>query len=129
MVAKECPAQSIRTRSLEMTRRVFEVAAILAVIGLMTYSLAAQQAQKPLTNAGVIKMVKAKLSESVVVAAIQSSPANYDISPDGLIGLQKAGVTQNEMDAIVAAQKAANGGGAAAAPANADAASGNPAPA
>ena len=78
--------------------------------------LPGQQAQKPLTNAGVIKMVKAKLSESVVVATIQSSPANYDISPDGLIALQKAGVTQNEMDAIVAAQKAANGGGAAAAP-------------
>ena len=89
----------------------------------------AQQPQKPLTNAGVIKMVKAKLLESVVVAAIQSSPANYDISPDGLIALQKAGVTQNEMDAIVAAQKAANGGGAAAAPANADAGGGSPGPA
>ena len=89
----------------------------------------AQQAQKPLTNAGVIKMVKAKLSESVVVAAIQSSPANYDISPDGLIGLQKAGVTQNEMDAIVAAQKVANGSGASAAPANTDAGGGNPSPA
>lgn len=89
----------------------------------------AQQTQQPLTNAGVIKMVKAKLSESVVVAAIQSSPANFDISPDGLIALQKAGVTQNEMDAIVAAQKAANGSVATAAPVNADAGGASPAPA
>ena len=112
-----------------MIRRIFEVAGTLVVVGFMTFSLAAQQAQKPLTNAGVIKMVKAKLSESVVVATIQSSPANFDISPDGLIALQKAGVTQNEMDAIVAAQKAANGSGAAAAPANADAGAGTAAPA
>lgn len=112
-----------------MIRRVFEIAATLAVIGLMNYSLAAQQAQQTLTNAGVIKMVKAKLSESVVVATIQSSPANFDISPDGLIALQKAGVTQNEMDAIVAAQKTANGSGATAAPTNADAGGGSPAPA
>ena len=76
------------------------------LLGVLVLSSAAfcrvSWAQQPLTNAGVIKMVKAKLSESVVVAAIQSSPANYDISPDGLIALQKAGVTQNEMDAIVA---------------------------
>lgn len=112
-----------------MIRRIFEVAGTLVVAGFMTFSLAAQQAQQPLTNAGVIKMVKAKLSESVVVATIQSSPANFDISPDGLIALQKAGVTQNEMDAIVAAQKAANGSGATVAPANADAGGGSPAPA
>ena len=91
-----------------MMRGISKLAGTLTVIAVMACSLAAQHAQKPLTNAGVIKMVKAKLSESVVVATIQSSPANYDISPDGLIALQKAGVTQNEMDAIVAAQKAAN---------------------
>jgi len=34
-----------------------------------------QQAQKPLTNDGVVKMVQAGLAESVVIAAIQSSPA------------------------------------------------------
>src|SRR6185437_11385840 len=95
-----------------MMRGISKLAGTLTVIAVMACSLAAQHAQKPLTNDGVIKMVKAKLSESVVVATIQSSPANYDISPDGLIALQKAGVTQNEMDAIVAAQKAANTGGA-----------------
>jgi len=92
--------------------------AVLVLLSAAPCRLAfAQQAQKPLTNDGVVRMVKAKLAESVIVAAIQSSSANFDISPDGLIKLQNAGVTQNELDAILAAQKAANGGGPAAAPA------------
>lgn len=104
--------------------------AILTVILAVVPVVGAQQTQKQLTNDGVIKMAQAGLSESVVIAAIQSSPANYDISPDGLIALQKAGVTKNELDAILAAQKAANGGGTATAPANAaDAGAGTAAPA
>jgi hypothetical protein len=103
--------------------------AILTVMLAVVPVVGAQQAQKPLTNDGVVKMVQAGLSESVVIAAIQTSPANYDISPDGLIALQKAGVTKNELDAILAAQKAANGGGTAAAPANADAGGGAVSPA
>lgn len=72
-----------------------------------------QQAQKPLTNDGVIKMVKAGLSESVIVASIQSTPAQYDVSTDGLIKLKNAGVTSDEMKAIITAQQASNGGGTA----------------
>jgi len=55
-------------------------------------------------------MVQAGLSETVIVAAIQSNTANYDISTDGLIQLKKAGVTANEMQAILTTQQAANGG-------------------
>jgi hypothetical protein len=63
----------------------------------------AQESTKPLSNADVVKMVKSGLPESVIVSAIQSSPAKYDVSPDGLIALHKAGVTQGEMDAIMGA--------------------------
>lgn len=70
----------------------------------------AQRAQQPLTNDSVITMVEAGLSESVIVAAIQSSPPNYDVSADGLIKLKKAGVTADEMKAIIAAEQGANGG-------------------
>lgn len=74
--------------------------------------------QKPLTNGDVIKMVKAGVPESVVVSSIRSSPANYDLSPDGLVALHKAGVTQNEMDALMAAANpASNAGTSATAPA------------
>jgi hypothetical protein len=62
----------------------------------------AQNAQGPLTNADVIKMAQAGVSESAVVATIQSNPGNYDISADGLIALKQAGVTTGEINAIVA---------------------------
>jgi hypothetical protein len=114
---------------MKKTRSLLLFAVLVLSSTAFCRASSAQQTQKPLTNAGVIKMVKAKLSESVVVATIQSSPANFDISPDGLIALQKAGVTQNEMDAIVAAQKAAHGSSATAAPTNADAGGASPAPA
>src|SRR4029077_5921300 len=63
--------------------------------------------QKPLTNADVVNMVKGGLAESVVISAIQLNPATYDISPTALLALKKAGVTQQEQDAMLAAMKAA----------------------
>jgi hypothetical protein len=53
----------------------------------------------------------------VIVSSIQSRKGKYNISPDGLIALHKAGVTQGEMDAIMAA----SGAGAPAAPAGSSA--------
>lgn len=73
--------------------------------GLATSASMLAQSAKPLTNADVVKMVKGGLPESVVVSAIQSSPAKYDISPDALIALQKDGVTAKEMDAIIGESK------------------------
>lgn len=76
----------------------------------MTLTAPAQTPQKPpLTNQDVIKMVQAGLSESIVVATIQENPCNYDTSPNGLIALQKAGVTQKEMSAMMTRDQAATG--------------------
>ena len=82
----------------------FKSIAIVATACLLfsgAFVVGAQEANKPLTNADVLKMVKSGLPESVIVLAIQSSPAKYDVSPDGLITLHKAGVTRPEMDAIM----------------------------
>lgn len=102
----------------QMIKRKATTVLTLAALAVCSVALCrpslAQQTPKPLTNDGVIKMVQAGLSESVVVAAIQSSPAHYDVSTDGLIELKKAGVTPDEMKAIIAAQQAANGSGNAA---------------
>jgi hypothetical protein len=106
-----------------MMRRIYNLGAILVAIGVVTSTLFAQQAQKPLTNDSVITMVKGGVPESIVVSTIQTHPSKFDISPNGLIALHKAGITQPEMDAIVAA---ASGGGSPSAPAPAAAAS-NPA--
>lgn len=94
-----------------MISRKYRVLKGVLSASLFFAALSGQAAQKPLTNEGVIKMVQGGLPESVVVSAIQSSPAQFDISPDALIQLKKAGVTQKEMNAMIAAQQSAGAGG------------------
>lgn len=79
----------------------------IGLLLLMCPSVSSLAQQKPLTNADVVNMVKGGLAESVVISAIQLNPANYDISPTALLALKKAGVTQQEQDAMLAAMKAA----------------------
>ena len=62
----------------------------------------AKPAPRAMTNLDVIKMVQTGLSESTIIATIQTRKSKFDVSPDGLIGLHKGGVTQAEMDAIMA---------------------------
>lgn len=76
------------------------------------------QSGKPLTNDDVLAMVKKKLPESVIVSAIKSTPGNYDTSPNELIRLNSVGLTENELNALLAAahkesepQPGANSGG------------------
>lgn len=73
---------------------------LLAVLFLVFASLLT--AQQLLNNEGVIKMVKAGLSEEVVAAAVSSSPGTYDTSADGLVALKSAGVGDKVVAAIVA---------------------------
>ena len=63
----------------------------------------AQHTQKPLTNDDVIAMVHKKLPESVIVSAIQAGPGKFNTSPNELIRLNAAGVTEKELNAILAA--------------------------
>lgn len=92
---------------------------ILAVLFLVFCPfLAAQQA---MTNDAVIKLVKAGLSDDLIVSTINASPAAYDTSANGLIALKQAGASDKVVAAIVAKAAAP----AATAPA-APAASGRP---
>jgi hypothetical protein len=59
-------------------------------------------AQQALSNDSIIKMVKAQLSDDVIVATINASPGAFDTSPDGLIALKQAGVSDKVIAAIVA---------------------------
>jgi hypothetical protein len=63
---------------------------------------AVAQSGKPLTNDDVLAMVKKRLPESVIVLAIKTTPGNYDTSPNELIRLNSAGLTENELNAMLA---------------------------
>lgn len=82
-----------------------------ALIGavLCLCSTVSGQAAKPLTNDDVLSMVKKKMPESVIVAAIKSRPGEYDTSTNELIRLNSAGVSEAELNAMIAAaQKGAD---------------------
>ncbi|MFZ1937856.1 MAG: hypothetical protein WBA18_17345 [Terracidiphilus sp.] len=62
-------------------------------------ALAAQQA---MNNDAVVKMVKAGLSDDLIVTTISSQPGTYDTSADGIIALKSAGVSDKVVAAMVA---------------------------
>ena len=73
--------------------RLRKFASVAVVIFLTLTTLAAQQ-KNPLTNADVIKMVKAGLAETTIVAAIAANDTQFDLSSTGLQALNQAGRQQ-----------------------------------
>jgi len=70
-----------------------------ALFFLLTCSwLSAQQA---LNNDAVIKLVKAGLSDDLIVSTVNASAGTYDTSANGLIALKTAGVSDKVVAAIV----------------------------
>ncbi len=72
---------------------------ILAVFfAVCCLAVAAQQA---MNNDAVVKMVKAGLSDDLIVTTISSQPGTYDTSVDGIIALKSAGVSDKVVAAMV----------------------------
>jgi hypothetical protein len=59
-----------------------------------------------MTNADLVKLVQAGVPESAIIASIHSSTPAFDLSSDGIVALHKAGVTQGELEAAIAASAA-----------------------
>src|SRR5262245_53358574 len=96
------------------------LAAVAAVICLALVQHPAV-AQAPMNNQSVIDLVKAKMSNDIVLSAIRGAKPEFDVSANGLIALKNAGVP----DAVIQEmQKVSSGGGAAVAAAAAPAAGG-----
>jgi hypothetical protein len=69
-------------------RRSFLAVAFLALCPLLV-------AQQALNNDSVIKLVKAGLSEDLIVSTVNASPGTYDTSANGLIALKTAGSSRD----------------------------------
>lgn len=57
-------------------------------------------------NDTIIKMAKAGLDDTVIIQTIQTQPGRFDTTPDDLISLKNAGVSQN----VIAAMQARSAG-------------------
>ena len=75
--------------------------ATLAVCSAICMAPQTLNAQQTMNNDAVIKLVKAGLSEGLILSTINSQPGAYDTSTDGLIALKKAGVSDKVVGAIV----------------------------
>ena len=84
-----------------MRKRILTFVASIVVLA-QAFS-AAQQSQKQMTNEDVLALVHGHISESVIISQIQSRPSNFDTSTHEVIRLSKAGVTENELNAMIAA--------------------------
>jgi hypothetical protein len=55
-----------------------------------------------LTNASVVKLVRAGFREKTVIAIIGARPVNFDLTPERLIELKKSGVSERVILAMIA---------------------------
>ena len=58
-----------------------------------------------LTNASVVKLVKASFKEKTIISIIGSSPTRFDLSTERMIELKKSGVTEKIILAMLARQQ------------------------
>jgi len=58
--------------------------------------------EAPLTNASVVKLVRAGFREKTVITIIRARPTRFDLTPNGLVELKKSGVTEKVIVAMLA---------------------------
>jgi hypothetical protein len=68
---------------------------ILLCVGLLVSVNAQQPAEVPLTNAAIVKLVRAGFKEKTVIAIIRSRANRFELDPDRLIELKRNGVSEN----------------------------------
>jgi len=86
---------------------LLQLAVLLAVLpAVATSSLAQSSPDAPLTNADIIKMVKAGVPENVILRKVQMAESNFATSPNALIELQRQHVPDDVMAAMVDSEAA-----------------------
>jgi hypothetical protein len=79
----------------------FVVVAAVAAFCARARAQGARGGEAPLTNASVVKLVKAGFSEKAVIAIIRARPVNFDLAPERLIELKKSGVGEKVILAMI----------------------------
>jgi hypothetical protein len=90
-----------------MSRSVHRSFLALIVIVILAGTICAQTAANntPLTNAAVLKLVRAGFKEKTIISVINARPAAYDLSPESMIELKRSGVNENIILAMLSRQQ------------------------
>ena len=75
---------------------------VLTVVVSPIAIVRAQSGEAPLTNASVVKLVRAGFKEKTVIAIIRNRPNRFVLDPDRLIELKRVGVSENIILAMLA---------------------------
>jgi hypothetical protein len=78
---------------------------ILLAISLGCISSNGQTNSTPLTNASVVKLVKAGFKEKSILSIIAARPARFDLSTERMIDLKRSGVSEKIILAMLARQE------------------------
>lgn len=86
-----------------MKSLVIKLTVIALIFGIASLGASAQQSSAaPLTNAAVVKLVRAGFKEKTVIAIIHNRPNRFNLDPDRLIELKRSGVNENIILAMLA---------------------------
>src|ERR1700722_3769774 len=61
----------------------------------------AQEAQRPVSNADIVNLTKSGVGEQTIILMIQNGTPKFETSPDAIIGLKKAGVSDAVLNAML----------------------------
>lgn len=78
--------------------------ATILCLSLFVIGVYAQQPDALLTNASVIKLVKAGFKEKTVIAIVQNRPGDFKLDTEQLIDLKRNGVSENIILAMLSSQ-------------------------
>jgi len=86
--------------------------AIMRVIALILFVLVvgaakAQEPQRILTNADIINLAKSGIGDQTIILSIQKAATKFDTSPEALIQLKTAGVSDAVLNAMLTARSPA----------------------
>src|ERR1051325_1346585 len=73
-------------------------------LSLLAIGVNGQQSHSPLTNASIIKLVKAGFKEKTVIAIIGSQPTKFNLDTEQLINLKRNRVNEDIILAMLSAQ-------------------------
>jgi hypothetical protein len=90
-----------RTQLTLLSRRLGQSLLLLVLSCFSANSLQGQSPDVPLTNAAVIRLVKAGFKEKTIIAIINSRPNRFNLATDQLIELKKSGVSENVILAML----------------------------
>jgi hypothetical protein len=83
-------------------RRV--LSATVLCLSLFAVGSAQQGSEAPLTNAGVVQLVKAGFKEKTVIAIINNRPSDFKLDTDDLINLKRNNVSEKIILAMLSVQ-------------------------